>query len=108
MMAYSTCNTCTQWFHWNWEEAFDKFGFGDGDGQIETWTVKHTLTVAGYDVEIRQWGMHNTIITSIVKDGFEFIPSDVSFGYDNPRDYLSTAIVKLLDKAFPARTPYCY
>ena len=107
-MAYSTCNTCRQWFHWNWEEAFDKFGFGDGDCQIETWTVQDVLIRAGYEVEIRQCGMHNTIITSIVKNGVEFIRSDVSIGYVNPREYLPVAIVNLLDQAFPARTPYYF
>lgn len=62
------------------------------------------LTRAGYDVTVTGRGMHKTVITSIKKDGAEFIPHDVAnvaFGYDDPRGYLPEAIVNLLDQELP-------
>ncbi len=103
-MAISKCEICGGDYHWFWEEAFDKFGFGDGDGQIETETVAAALEQAGYAVEYNEWGLHNTVIVSIRKDGIEQIPDTVPVGYDDPRKYLPRKIVKLLDKAFPANT----
>ena len=32
----TSCNTCFNDYDWTWEEAFDKFGFNDGDGQVMT------------------------------------------------------------------------
>lgn len=83
---------------WSWEEAFDKFGFGDGDGVVMTHVVENVLTDAGYTVIAQAWGMHNIVIESI-KDasGTELIPSDIHHGYDNPREYLPQAIIQLLD-----------
>jgi len=92
-------------YYWSWEEAFDKFGFGDGDGQVETWTVEDVLTEAGYEVTVNGWGLHNTVIVSIKKETQELIPMDdpsVQFGYDNPREYLPDNIVQLLDKELPS------
>ncbi len=83
---------------WSWEEAFDKFGFDDGDGLVMTDTVVRVLTDAGYTVTAEPWGSHNVVIFSI-KDasGAEQIPTDINLGYDEPRDYLPEAIVTLLD-----------
>ena len=33
-MPITTCLTCCGEYHWKWEEAFDKFGFGDGDNLV--------------------------------------------------------------------------
>ena len=70
-MPSITCITCNNDYSWSWTEAFDKFGFGDGDGQIGTYAVEDVLNDAGYAVETTQWGMHNTIISSIKRDGVE-------------------------------------
>ena len=35
---------------WSWEEAFDKFGFEDGDGLVMTDVVAAVLQDAGYSV----------------------------------------------------------
>ncbi|WAC11892.1 hypothetical protein [Dyadobacter pollutisoli] len=105
-MPITKCNICGGTIQWNWEEAFCKFGFSDGDGQIETYTVEDTLTEAGYEVVVQDWGMHNTIITSIKRNGIEQIPDQVTVGYDDPREYLPKRIVKLLNKQFPSETPY--
>lgn len=101
-MAKTTCENCDHTYHWCWEEAFDKFGFGDGDGQIETWRVRAALEKAGYVVDELEWGLHNTIIYSIRKDGIQLIDVEVNVGYDDPRRYLPAEIVTLLDEAFPA------
>jgi hypothetical protein len=103
-MATSKCEICGGDYHWFWEEAFSKFGFNDGDGQIETGQVCNALENAGYTVEELARGVHNTIIVSIKKDGIEQIPQSATVGYDDPRKYLPRKIVRLLDKAFPANT----
>lgn len=100
-MPVTTCDTCGGDYRWNWEEAFDKFGFKDGDGQVETWQVEAVLTEAGYECIVEGWGLHNTVISSIRKDGTEFVPQDddeVAFGYDCPRTYLPEDIIALLDE----------
>lgn len=101
-MPKTTCENCGGTYHWNWEEAFDKYGFGDGDGQIETDIVIQVLEAEGYKVEAHQWGLHNTVIRSIKLKGIEQISEDADTGYADPRQYLPTAIVKLLDKKLPA------
>ena len=103
-MVRSTCNICGGNYHWHWTEAFDKFGFQDGDGQVETHQVGDILSKAGYEVEIATWGLHNTIITTI-KLGDHVLMSEedpnYTVGYDNPRNYLPDQITELLDKTFP-------
>jgi len=99
-MPISECDHCGGAYHWDWTEAFDKFGFGDGDGQVETWQVEAVLTEAGDTVTVEEWGMHNTVIVSIQKDGNELIPyhhPDYTFGYDDPRPFFPQELVKLLD-----------
>lgn len=101
-MPRTTCDTCGNPYEWHWEEAFSKFGFGDGDGQVETHTVALVLERAGYTVTTWHWGLHNTIITSITRNGAEQIPAATSVGYADPRRYLPPAIVRLLDERLPA------
>ena len=110
-MAYSECMNCGKEYHWDWIEAFCKFGFGDGDGQVETGTVAGVLEEAGYEVQTTDWGLHNHVISSIKKNGVEYIPDENSgftFGYDNPRVYLKEEIVDLLDKELPPTTEYMF
>ena len=103
-MPCTECDTCGGDFQWSWTEAFEKFGFMDGDGQVETWQVEAVLAEAGYEVTVTEWGVHNTVIISIKKDGIELIPYDnpkVTVGYDDPHGYLPVDIVKLLDGELP-------
>ncbi len=58
-MPVSECDYYGGTLHWDWIEAFEKFGFGDGDGQVETWQVETALVEAGYEVRVEQWGWHN-------------------------------------------------
>lgn len=102
-MPRSKCDNCGGPYDWVWEDAFDKFGFGDGNGQVETATVAHVLTQAGYAVEHEYWGLHNDIISSIKKNGVEQIPETAGVGYDDPRKYLPAAIVTLLDERLPVK-----
>lgn len=103
-MPRSTCDRCggKKSLHWQWEEAFDKFGFGDGDGQVMTDDVAQVLRAAGYAVAVAPWGLHNTTIYSIKRDGVELIPNTANVGYDDPRKYLPKHIVRLLDRKLPA------
>jgi len=103
-MPITSCDTCNGDYCWSWTEAFEKFGFNDGDGQVETWQVEAVLADAGYDVTVEGWGLHNTVITSIKREDKELIPHDdpsVTFGYDDPRSYLPEPIVDLLDCELP-------
>lgn len=101
-MSITLCPTCGEPSSWSWNEAFDKFGFGDGDGLVMTETVADALRKHGLTVIVEPWGSHNVTITSIkTKAGKELIPEDIQYGYDDPRDYLPKRIVKLLDEAFP-------
>ncbi|WP_072387143.1 hypothetical protein [Hyphomicrobium sp. CS1BSMeth3] len=98
-MPITTCNTCGGDYRWDWEEAFDKFGFGDGDGQIETDRVIDVLTEAGYQVEFGETGLHNTFIDKIADaNGVTLYEADREFS----RDVLPAEILKLLDEKLPA------
>lgn len=100
-MSITTCTCCGGRYYWTWEEAFDKFGFSDGDGMVMTATVAAILQDAGYVVDRHVCGLHNEIILSIkTKDGAELIPEEATVGYDDPRDYLPRDIIVLLDAAF--------
>ena len=98
-MIITTCPTCHTEHSWSWEEAFDKFGFDDGDGLVMTEAVASVLRSAGYAVTTQAWGLHNVIVNSLSKDGVSVIPSTAVIGYDEPRTYLPPAIIKLLDAA---------
>ncbi|MGE0700792.1 MAG: hypothetical protein AB7O57_16955 [Hyphomicrobiaceae bacterium] len=102
-MPRTICKTChNATLDWSWTEAFDKFGFGDGDGQVMTEDVAEILRFAGYTVVVEPWGLHNVTIASIKLGGVEQIPFDrITFGYDDPRSYLPADIIRLLDKALP-------
>lgn len=97
-MPKTHCHTCGGHYQWSWEDAFDKFGFDDGDGQVMTDTVVQTLAFAGYDVTAEPWGMHNVVINSIKRDGIEVIPPTAVVGYDSPRNYLPLPLIELLDQ----------
>ena len=105
MTSNATCRVCGAHVEWSWEEAFQKFGFGDGDGNVFTADVAAVLRAAGYGVEHHVWGVHNDVILAITKDGANLIPPDAKVGYDNPRRYLPQPIVKLLDEKLPSTAP---
>lgn len=95
------CPTCGNAYVWAWEEAFDKFGFDDGDGLVMTETVADALRKRGYNVTVEPWPLHNVVITEIGKDGVSLIPEAAELGYDDPRTYLPRDIIAILDWAFP-------
>ena len=101
-MPITACHHCRADHAWSWEEAFDKFGFEDGDGPVHTHLVAQILEATGLEVSCTVWGMHNTVIHSIQRSGEELIPADIRHGYDDPRDYLPADIVALLDQQLPA------
>ena len=94
---------CTYWGWdgWTWEEAFNKFGFHDGDGLVFTDEVCLVLSDAGFDPVSQTLGLHNTVIISIKENGKELIPDDANVGYDDPRRYLPETIIDLLDSMLP-------
>ena len=100
LVNHTTCPHCGCYCGWSWEDAFDKFGFDDGDGIVMTDTVAQTLRDNGYKVEVTPWGLHNVVITGIARDGISLIPEATELGYDDPRNYLPHDIVALLDRSF--------
>lgn len=100
-MPKSECLTCGNIAEWIWEEAFDKFGFRDGESQVMTHEVVAVLEKAGYEVRSWQWGCHNEIIIEIARDGEPLIPASAKCGYDDPRSYLPAEIIALLDRELP-------
>ena len=97
------CELCGNSYHWS--EAFSKFGFNDGDGDVKTPLIALALEHAGYAVKYSRWSPHNTIIYSIKKDGIEFMPINnpqYRISYDDPREYLPDDILSLLDEEFPS------
>lgn len=105
-MPQAICHHCNSTFSWHWEEAFAKWGFSAGQGQLKTDTVQEFLTDADYEVEVRAPGACNTVIYSIRKDGKELIPQGIKIGYVHPRLFLPCCIIELLDRKFPSKTPY--
>ena len=56
--------------HWDWREAFSKFGFNDGDGWNGTDIVSDFMEKEfGVKTECDIWGCHNYMIFDIKKDG---------------------------------------
>jgi len=101
-MQHLKCDICGNSYHWS--EAFSKFGFNDGDGDIKTPHIAEALEFAGYYVKYSRWSPHNTLIYSIKKDGIEYMPRDnpeFRIGYDDPCEYLPMEIVDLLNTEFP-------
>lgn len=101
--------TTARYRTWLWEDAFLKFGFEDGDGDVRTRHVAGELTDAGYQCVVHIWGLHNEVIASLkTKEGDELIPcagSEDRFGYDDPREYLPQEVIAFLDGVFPHLPP---
>lgn len=87
---------------WKWEEAFDKFGFGDGDSWNGTRLVQDRLEELGYAVEADTAGMHNYCIHTLSK-GEERWEFD---GYQGPREILPQEVVQALDDTFHINYEY--
>ncbi|MDD4986999.1 MAG: hypothetical protein PHQ43_14740 [Dehalococcoidales bacterium] len=85
---------------WEWVEAFDKFGFNDGDGLVFTDDVVSFLKTQGYECACCS-GIHNYMICEVAKDGqtweFSGYPDEDE---ENPRRLLPPELVKALDERF--------
>ena len=60
MPTYST--------NWDWEDAFSKFGFNDGDGWNGTYLVSEFIETLGYETCCGCWGLPNYLIMAILKE----------------------------------------
>ncbi|MCG7861107.1 MAG: hypothetical protein JAZ18_01805 [Candidatus Thiodiazotropha endolucinida] len=101
-MCKRKCPHCGNRYHWH--HAFSKFGYDDGEGKVETPDIARVLQRAGFTVEYASWPAHNTIISSIRKNGTEYMPlSDpqILIGYDDPANYLPQHIQNLLNTKIP-------
>jgi hypothetical protein len=87
---------------WEWEEAFDKHGFNDGDGLNFTDEVAEAVEELGYRCVTDPGGMHNYRIVDVLKDGKSAIgPEAYDMFLDYPREVLPPDIVEHLDRKFP-------
>lgn len=98
--------------HWEWQEAFDKFGFNDGDGWNGTDLVAEYIDSKGYDCVCDWWGCHNFMIMDILKNGKSilfkqddlWLPHlshiDEPIGYTRPESYLPSQLVNDLNAHF--------
>jgi len=93
-----------QEIYWEWGEAFDKFGFGDGDGWNGTDIVADFIEIFGYETKRQQWGIHNYMIMDLTvwcgPIQISIIPKDINMGYDNPHDYLPKRLIEDLEMKF--------
>ena len=105
---------------WRWEDAFEKFGFGDGDSWNGTDIVASAIDALGYTAECDGWGCHNYLIVDIKKDGKSILFDDNQkwnaevlkriqargagysehIVYADPNFYLPDDILAMLDATF--------
>jgi len=90
---------------WHWREAFDKFGFDDGENLFNgTDEVAGEIERLGYDVSCDFWGNHNYLITSICPKGSEENllenTDDFQRGYTDPRKALPEFVIRHLDEVY--------
>jgi len=108
---------------WEWEDAFSKFGFEDGDGWNGTHLVASSINALGYNAECDGWGCHNYLIMDIEKDGKSILfddlrgswnaatvarmnkngvtnISDQYIGYTDPHLFLPDDILEMLNITF--------
>ena len=88
--------------NWSWMEAFDKFGFGDGDGWNGTDLVQDELENLGYEVECDTIGIHNWAIVRLKRGDFdhEFLGYPLENDDDNPVKVLPADVLKALNDKF--------
>ena len=83
---------------WEWQEAFQKGGFDDGDGYVQTQRVVNVLEELGYTCVLAS-GMHNTHVVALRRKG----ESDVEVDDERPvRWQLPSEVVTALDREFSA------
>jgi hypothetical protein len=94
--------------YWKWEEAFMKYGFGDGDDS-QTENVADFIRGFGYHVEINPNGMHNPSITSITQEGKECLTDNFRENGSGWQEwkirgsiYKSRDLILKLNQEFPA------
>jgi len=87
--------------YWEWEEAFSKFGFDDGDGPNFTHIVEDLLYNLGWEVESDNWGSHNYMIMDLTGPNGEKPMDGYEIGYDCPHTYLPIKLIQALDQKFP-------
>jgi len=86
----------------SWRDAFDKFGFGDGDDANHTDLVADFIRSLGYVVKTENWFLHNYMISQIFdQDNNQLMKEDeIKVGYDDPGDYLPPRLVAALNERF--------
>lgn len=87
---------------WIWEEAFQKFGFNDGNDS-QTWRVEGALEDAGYASD-EVSGVHNTYICGLRRETGEVWNDgacDATSDTARLRASLPPEVVALLDRVFP-------
>ena len=85
---------------WCWDEAFSKFGFGDGPNFTDVVALELESEL-GYKVCVDTWSTHNNMIMAIMGPrGGKIMPNSIQVGYTDPRDWMPKRVVKHLNKVF--------
>ena len=84
---------------WDWGEAFQKGGFGDGDLWVGTYLVQQFLEQEGYRVDLAD-GIHNTYIVQVHKDDHFWECDAVGGDHDQPETWLPADLVEKLNSHF--------
>ena len=79
---------------WTWEDAFQNYGFNDGNDWCRTFVVVEALEELGYKCET-SYGSHNNYICTLTKD-----TTSIEVGEDNLRRSLPRDAVTFLDQQF--------
>ena len=90
---------------YHWQDAFSKFGFGDGWDAEYSYEVKKFLEGKGYEVGMGETGGHNDYIEIIHKDGKEVFKNDRKSNNVGGMFSGNAEITDLLDAKFP--NGYC-
>ncbi len=84
---------------WEWEDAFSKFGFGDGDSWNGTHEVQGEIESLGYKVECDSWGIHNYMIFDIKKDGKSILFPEGNETGENLNNWLPEVEQRIKDRS---------
>lgn len=92
-------------YDWSWTEAFNKYGFNEGETDTYTFEVSDFLADLGYIIETTS-GIHNTYISSLRSPtGVELLAvNKFNVGIDDAEEQLPDVLVDALNQKFGPAT----
>lgn len=88
----------------NWADAFNKYGYDEGDGVVHTQRIVEFLESKGYQAEYEPWGHYNTLIVELIDPNGKLVirvgEGKYQLGFDDPHRYLPAKLIEMLDEEF--------